>query len=40
MYMRVINERILSKRAAKTIRLRKKEEEAAAAAAEAVTEEK
>jgi len=40
MYMRVINERILSKRAAKTIRLRRKEEEAAAAAADADTEEK
>lgn len=33
MYMRVINERVLSKRVAKAIRLRKKEEEAAAAAA-------
>ena len=39
MYMRVINERILSKRVAKAIRLRKKEEEAAAAA-ESATEEK
>jgi len=39
MYMRVINERILSKRAAKTIRLRRKEEEATAVA-DAVIEEK
>jgi deoxyribonuclease-4 len=35
MYMRVINERILSKRAAKAIKLKKKEEEAAAAGAAA-----
>ena len=40
MYMRVINERILSKRVAKAIRLRRKEEEAAAAAAESAAEEK
>ena len=33
MYMRVINERVLTKRVAKAIRLKKKEEEAAAAAA-------
>lgn len=35
MYMRVINERVLSKRVAKAIRLRRKEEEAAAAESEA-----
>jgi len=35
MYMRVINERVLSKRVAKALRLKRKEEEAAAAAAAA-----
>ena len=38
MYMRVINERVLTKRVAKAIRLKRKEEEAAAAAAAAEEE--